>query len=498
MTAIAAKLADPDWLPRDMLVGGRLEPGEGDTVTVIDPSTGAPATSFSGASLDQFGRAIGAARHAFDAGEWSGLKPAERVEILRRFVSVLESRLDSLNALIVTETGCPAGSVVLDAQVKGPLHQIRGMLDLYLTLPEVDENPLPLEERVTRQGATVQSLRRYVPLGVVAGIAAYNFPIYIALWKIMPALAVGNCVVLRPSPLTPLTAMALSDAAIEARLPQGVLSILAEAGAEGAVLLSTDPRVDLVGFTGSTDVGKKVMAQAAPTMKRVQLELGGKSAQIFLPDRVEAAAHAALGVCMSHAGQGCVLGTRVLVPEAEKPKVLEAMKASLAAVRVGDSRDPATTMSPVISQAQLERCERYVQLAVDAGAKLVAGGKRVDRRGFYFEPTILDVPDNKNPAAQDEIFGPVVCVIGYRDVDHALEMANDTVFGLSGYVYGKDVRAALDVARRIRSGTVNVNGGMASAFASTGGHKQSGLGRERGVEGIRVYQEIQCLNLTSA
>ena len=496
MSAAAKKLDVQVARHRDMLAGGRLARGRGADLTVVSPATGSPVATFPGASLDQFRQAIADARRAFDGGLWAGLRPHERVSVLQRFVSALEARADELEALIVAETGCPAGSVVLEAQVRSPLRQMRGMLDLYLKLPELEENPLPLEERVVGQGL-VQSLRRYVPVGVVAGIAAYNFPLNIGLWKIMPALATGNCAILRPSPLTPLSALALAEAALEAQLPPGVLSILAETGAEGALLLTTDPAVDMVAFTGSTDVGKKVMAQAAPTMKRLQLELGGKSAQIFLPDRVEAAAHAALGVCMAHAGQGCVLGTRIFVPQADKPKVMEAMKASLAALRAGDPHDPSTTMSPVISQAQLERCARYVELAVAAGAKIVAGGRRIDRPGFYFAPTILDVPDNSNPAAQDEIFGPVICVIGYRDVDHAVQMANDSAFGLSGYVYGKDVRQALAVAGRIRSGTVNVNTGFASAYASSGGRKQSGIGRERGVEGVRIYQDLQCLNLAS-
>jgi aldehyde dehydrogenase (NAD+) len=203
-------------------------------------------------------------------------------------------------------------------------------------------------------------------------------------------------------------------------------------------------------------------------------------------------------VCIAHAGQGCVLGTRIFVPEAEKAKVLGAMAASMAYLKIGDSTDPETTMGPVISEAQAQRCERYVKLAVDAGATLVSGGKRADRPGYFFEPTILDVPDNKNPSAQDEIFGPVVSVIGYRDVEHAIEMANDSSLGLSGYVYGKDARAALDVAKRIRTGTINVNAFFASANSSSGGVKMSGIGRERGVEGIRAFQDVQVMNLGSA
>ena len=490
--------ATADLPATDLLIDGRLVPGAGDPLRVFNPSTGAVTIEFAGASLDQVQAAIAAARVAADKGEWVALRPAERVTILRGFVDALTASTPALRDLIVTETGVPVGSFALGAQVDGPLHQMHAMLDLYLTLPEIEDNPLPLDERINPFGGFVQSLRKRIPIGVVAAISAYNFPLHISLWKVVTALATGNTVVVRPSPLTPLSTLALADAAMASGLPAGVLNIVAEAGAAGALVMTTDPAVDMVSFIGSTEVGSKVAAQAAPSMKRLQLELGGKSAQIFLPDRIEAAFGAAAMVCMSHAGQGCVLGTRVFVPEADKPKVLAAMAASLAHAKIGDSTDPATTMGPVISEAQVQRCERYVRLAVEAGATVAAGGKRADRPGYFFEPTVLDVPDNANPAAQEEIFGPVVAVIGYRDIDHAVEMANDSPLGLSGYVHGKDARAALAVAQRMRTGTVNINTFLGSPYASSGGHKMSGIGRERGVEGIRAFQEIQVLNLGTA
>ena len=498
MMATLAPKAATSWLPSRMMVGGRLTDGAGAPLEVRNPSTGEVTITFAGASLDQFRSAIAAARATADKGEWAARPLKERVAVVRDLLARFNARIDDLRDLIVTETGMPVGSFALDAQLGGPLRQMDAMLDLCLKLPEIEENPIGLAERINGLGGFVQSIRRYVPVGVVAAISAYNFPLHINLWKLMPALATGNSVILRPSPLTPLSALALAEIAAEAGLPEGVMSVLAERGAEGAQLLTTDPAVNMVSFTGSTEVGSMVAGQAAPSMKRLQLELGGKSAQIFLPDRVEAAFSAAIGVCMAHAGQGCVLGTRVFVPEADKPRVLEAMKASLAYARIGDSTDPTTTMGPVISAAQVDRCERYVRLAVEAGATVVAGGKRADRPGYYFEPTILDVPDNKNPSAQDEIFGPVVSVIGYRDVEHAIEMANDSPLGLSGYVHGKDARQALDVAQRIRTGTINVNAFFASANSSSGGHKMSGIGRERGVEGIRAFQDVQVMNLGSA
>ena len=362
-----------------------------------NPSSGELTTRLPGASLDQFREAIAAARAKFDDGEWAATEPGDRVALLRRFLKLLNDRAEDLKSLIVIETGAPVKSFVIEAQVGGPLKQMAAMLDLYLRLPQIEENPITLEERINPYGGFVQSVRRYAPVGVVAAISAYNFPLHISLWKAMPALAAGNCVVLRPSPLTPFTALALGEIAIEAGLPAGVLNVLVEAGAEGAMLMTTDPAVDMVSFTGSTEVGSRVAGQAAPSMKRLQLELGGKSAQIFLPDRVDAAFNAAIGVCMAHAGQGCVLGTRVFVPEADKPKVLAAMKASLAHLKIGDSDDPATTMGPVISEGQVKRCERYVQLAVEAGATIVAGGKRADRPGYFFEPTVLDLAGQQEP-----------------------------------------------------------------------------------------------------
>jgi aldehyde dehydrogenase (NAD+) len=227
------------------------------------------------------------------------------------------------------------------------------------------------------------------------------------------------------------------------------------------------------------------------------LELGGKSAQIYLPDAVGRAASAASSVCLSHAGQGCVLGTRVFVPQESKEQVLESMAKALEGVKIGPAGDPATVLGPVISAGQRARCEHFVAAAVAAGGKVVTGGKRPEHldKGFFFEPTVLDLPDNGNPAAQDEIFGPVIGVIGYRDLDHAVQMANDSKFGLSGWVHGADKVKALEVGLKIRSGAVNINGALMSSYASGGGIKMSGQGRERGIEGLREFQMMTTLNI---
>jgi len=314
-----------------------------------------------------------------------------------------------------------------------------------------------------------------------------------AFQKLIPALMAGNTVILRPSPLTPVSSLIFGSAADAAGLPAGVLSVVVEAGASGAELLTTDPRVDMISFTGSTAVGKQILAQAAPTVKRVALELGGKSAQIYLPDAVERVAGGAMAVVAMTAGQACVAATRMVVPRERKDEVLDSVSAAYGSITVGPPTDPTSLMGPVISAAQRERCERFVALAEEQGGKVASGGQRPAAfdRGYYFEPTVLDLPDNANPAAQEEIFGPVIGVLAYDDLDDAVRMANDSVYGLSAQVYGADVHAATQVARRLRTGAVNVNTSLFSAYAPGGGYKQSGLGRERGPDGIRAFQEVK-------
>ncbi len=484
-------------MERAGFIDGAYASGSGETLTVEDPSSQQEVARFPGLSTDQTRSAIGAARRAFDSGVWSGRPPRERAETLGKLIAALAARSEPLTDTLMREAGCPRFSMSMQSQIAVPMKQAPEIIDLFLSLPESEENPLPLRHRVTSHGAVLQSHRRYTPIGVVSAIAAYNFPFLTALWKVMPALIAGNTVVLRPSPLTPLSTMVFAEAAIEAGLPAGVLNIVLEGGIEGGQIMTTHPYVDMVAFTGSSRVGTQVMAQAAATMKRVQLELGGKSAQIFLPDSADRAAMIASGVCTAHAGQGCALGTRIFVPQERKAQVLEQIAAAFSKIKVGPASERDTQLGPVISAAQRARCEHFVELAVRAGGRVVAGGKRPAHldKGYFFEATALDVPDNANPAAQEEIFGPVVTVIGYRDLDHAVAMANDSQYGLSGYVHGLDKAQSLEVGLRIRSGTVNVNAGLMSTYISSGGQRMSGVARERGVEGLRLYQNLSVLNL---
>ena len=477
-------------------IDGAWIKGSGERFAVENPSDETVVAEVTGVSAAQTDAAIAAARAAFDSGAWSGLAMKQRAEAMRRYAEALRKRADRLRELAIAEAGCPASSTVMGAQVHAPLRMADEIVDMFLALPEHEENPLPLHERVNPH-FVVQSLKLYRPLGVVSAISAYNVPFYTAFWKVVPALMAGNSVILRPNPLTPISSMIFAEAAEEAGLPPGVMNVIVENGLEGGRLMTTDPRVDMVSFTGSCAVGAKVAEQAAPTLKRLVLELGGKSAAIFLPDSAERAAAHGLQVCASHAGQGCVLGTRVFVPEEHKAGVLEAMAAAVSGLKIGPASDPATQLGPVISAGQRARCEHFTQAAVAAGGRVVAGGKRPAHmdKGFYWEATVLDLPDNANPAAQEEIFGPVVSVIGYRDLDHAVAMANDSKFGLSAWVTGKDKVAAFQTGLKIRSGAVNVNGAVMSSHASGGGIKMSGLGRERGTEGLREFQMMTTFNL---
>jgi aldehyde dehydrogenase (NAD+) len=478
-------------------IDGVLTAGAGETHIVQSPSTEAEIARFPGLSPDQVEAAILSARRAFDSGVWSGLTAAERAHKLEKFIAALGRRKESIVETIMNEAGCPRYTPSMHAQVATPMGQAPEIVSLFLSLPESEENWLPISHRITPYGSVIQSHRLYSPIGVVAAIAAYNFPFLTALWKVIPALITGNTVVLRPSPFTPISALVFAEAAIEAELPPGVLNIVIEPGLAGGQLMTTHPAVDMVAFTGSTHVGTLVMAQAAATMKRIQLELGGKSAQIFLPDSADRAAQVTLGAVTAHAGQGCAIGTRIFVPQERKAGVLEQMAAMFSKIRIGRADDKETQLGPVISAPQRARCEKFVELAVQHGGRVATGGKRPAHleKGFFFEATVLDVPDNSNPAAQEEIFGPVVAVIGYKDLDHAVAMANDSRYGLSGYVHGQDKALSLKVGLGIKSGTVNVNTGMMSTYISSGGQRMSGINRERGVEGLRLYQNMSCLNL---
>jgi aldehyde dehydrogenase (NAD+) len=480
---------------RRPFIDGAFRDGEGEPIVVCSPASTAEVAVVEGASAAQVGSAIAAARGAFDSGPWPRSTAAERLATVRRFADALETRRRELVETVIAEAGCPR--FVSDyAQVGLALSSIRELCDLYERLPEWEYNELPLESHFA--GPSVRlSIRRYEAAGVVAAITPYNFPFITNIWKVVPSLLAGCTVVLRPSPLTPLEAIVLGDAALEAGLPAGALNVVPEVNSAGAILLTTDPRVDVISFTGSTAVGRAVAAQGATTLKRCILELGGKSVALHLPDSVERSIDGVVGAAMllytSHSGQGCAVQSRILVPEARRADVVEALAAAVKNLKIGDPSEATTVIGPLITEAQRQRVDDLVRRSVAEGAVLAAGGRApagLDT-GWYYEPTVLDAPDPTNTANQHEFFGPVASVIGYRDLDDAVGIANSTQYGLSGGVYTSDLTLGLRIAERIRSGTVQVNTSLAAGFTPMGGFKQSGYGRERGAAGIRSFQELK-------
>lgn len=482
---------------RTPYIDGKFVVGESDPLTVINPATEEAVAEVETTSTGQVEAAILAARRAFDHDNWAQTDRRHRVSLVLRMLDYFEEHRDELGRTIQQEAGATT-RMLGSAQLDHAIAQMRQTVDLYLSLPEQEYSPRPLDVAIAANTVGL-SVMTYEPVGVVSCISAYNCPFWINAWKAIPALLTGNTVVLRPSPFTPLSALVFGEAADAAGVPPGVLNVVVEAGFEGSALMTKHPAVDQISFTGSTAVGKTIMRQAADTTKRVMLELGGKSVQLYLPDAVDKAPMGFPTVFANHAGQACVAATRMLVPHNRKAEVLEKGAAIASRLTIGDPADASTLMGPLISSAQRERCESYVRRSVSHGGRVITGGRRPKSlpRGYFFEPTILDVPDNSNPAAQEEIFGPVVTVIGYDTVDEAVAIANDSPYGLSGQVYSPDLLAATAVARRIRAGAVNVNGLGANAYASSGGYKQSGLGRERGVDGLRAYQEIKHISVNN-
>jgi aldehyde dehydrogenase (NAD+) len=480
--------------PAQLLIDGKLcGASDGATFDVVNPATeevigAAPAAT--GADVEA---AINAARRAFDESDWS-TNLALRVRCLRQLHAALVEHGPAMRALTTAEVGAPA-SLTTGPQYDVPVASLEWMIDL----AERYEWETDLGVAQPMGIATARRVRRE-PVGVVAAITPWNFPNQINLAKLGPALAAGNTVVLKAAPDTPWVAAELGRLAAEhTDLPPGVFNVITSPHHEAGAVLTTDPRVDLVSFTGSTATGRAVMTAAAPTLKRVFLELGGKSAAVVLDDGDlgAGAGLAAFSVCV-HAGQGCALTTRLIVPRARYDQAVEIAANTMRHVRVGDPTDPATVCGPLISAAQRDRVEGYLALAVEEGGRFAVGGSRPTgdgfERGFWAAPTVIAGLDNAARTAREEIFGPVLVVLAHDGDDDAVRIANDSPYGLSGAVTSADPERARNVARRMRTGTVGVNGGIwFAADAPFGGYKQSGLGREMGVPGLEEYLETKLI-----
>jgi len=456
---------------------------------VVNPATEAVIGTAPDASVAQVHDAIAAARSAFDTGPWPTLEPAERARCLQQLSDALMARGEEIYALAQAEWGCAANERLI--HVEGPAFMVGHAAELALE---------PAEAPMDAWGAAGTTLLRYEPLGVVAAMTPWNFPHTLNVMKLGAALAAGNTLVLKPSPLTPLAGLALARIIDEdTDIPAGVVNVVTPAGVEASRSLTLDPRIDMVSFTGSSAVGRDVMAGAATTMKRVLLECGGKSATILMPDvdvTDELLERLLFEGCTMHAGQACILNSRLLLPDAIHDDVVGRLAEVSRAVVLGDPVDPAVTMGPLISREHLERVEGFVKRAEADGATVVTGGSRPKdlSSGFYFEPTILTDSSADSYIAQEEVFGPVLTVLRYRDDDDAVAIANNSAYGLGGAVWGSDVDRAVAIARRIRTGQISINGTI-PGDAPFGGFKQSGIGREGGVMGLRAYMEPKAIGI---
>lgn len=466
-------------------IGGQwVAPATDRRFTLINASTEEVIGTVPEGTEADMDAAVAAARKAFATSGWPQLSYAERAAVMERFMAAIAKRGEAIAQAVSAQNGMPvAVSAMLEGQFSAGIVQYYAELAKTLGQPDVRPSQMGKETLVERD-----------PIGVVAAIVPWNFPVTLALNKIAPAMAAGCTVVIKPSPGTVLDSYLLAEAAEEAGVPAGVLNWVAADRAAGAHLVS-HPGVDKVAFTGSTGAGRIIARTCGELLRPVSLELGGKSAAILLEDFDVATFLAGVPTaCMLNSGQTCYSGTRILAPKNRYGEVVDALAGFVNSLTVGDALDPNTHIGPMASSAHRDRVESYIALGKQE-AKLAAGGGRPQdtNRGWFVEPTIFADVDNSSRIAQEEIFGPVLAVIPYDGEDDAVRIANDSEFGLGGSVWSADSAHATDVARKVQSGTVGVNGYMPSLGAPFGGIKASGIGREFGPEAISAYQNTKSI-----
>jgi betaine-aldehyde dehydrogenase len=457
-----------------------------ETIEVISPGTEEPIGTVPAATEADIDAAVAAARRAFDAGPWPRTSPAERADLLAGVSATIQARSEEIARTITEQNGSP-----ISWSLMGQVFSATMVLDYYVGLAR----EIPFEE--VRAGVMGPALVRREPVGVAGAIVPWNVPLFVAMLKLAPALVAGCTVVLKPAPETPLDANVLAEIFAEAGLPPGVVNVV-PAGREVGEHLVTHPDVDKIGFTGSTAAGKRIAALCGERLKRVTLELGGKSAAIVLPDAdIGEVAAGLLPASLMNNGEACVAQTRILAPRDHYQQLVDQLCERVGAMAVGDPLDPVTEIGPLVTSRQRDRVEGYIAAGQEEGAKIALGGGRPSglSKGWYVEPTVFVDVDNGMRIAQEEIFGPVLAVIPYGEVDEAVTIANDSNYGLSGTVWTADVERGLDIARRVRTGTYTVNGFMLEFGAPFGGYKDSGIGRELGPEGLAGYLEYKSVSL---
>ena len=470
-----------------VFVGGQwVAPEEGRTGEVISPATGEAIASVSVAGRTEVDRAVVAAREAFDRAAWSTYGLEQRVDVLRRFKDLFVEHRERLAQVVTAEMGCPI-TQSRGIQAQNPIR----FMEYYLQL--ADEYPF----RSVRQHETGTALVTREPVGVVAAIVPWNMPAHQAISKIFPALLTGCTVVLKPVQQTALSALLIAELAAEAGFPPGVLSVLPADRRVGEYLV-THPGVDKITFTGSTTAGRRIAELCGRDLRRVTLELGGKSAAIILEDAdLDQAVESLRLGSFRNSGQICTLKTRILVPSRLHDDVVERLAHLAESMPVGDPNDEQTQIGPMVTEAHRASVEGYIATGREEGAVLVAGGGRptdVDR-GWYAEPTVFTRVDPSSTISREEIFGPVVTTTTYDSDDEAIRLANDSPYGLSGAVFTTDRDRGIRVASRMRTGVVELNGQPAGLAAPFGGFKDSGLGRENGPEGLDSFTEPRSIGL---
>ena len=474
-----------------LLIDGKLVVGGGGTFPTVNPATEEVLGVAADADAADMDGAIGAARKAFDDSDWS-TNVELRVRCIRQLQQAMRDHVEELRELAIAEVGAPRMLTSM-AQLEGPIEDLSFCADTAESYQWTTDLGIAAPMGIK----THRTIAREA-IGVIGAITPWNFPNQINLAKLGPALAAGNTIVLKPAPDTPWSAAVLGQLILEhTDIPAGVINIVTSSDHGVGALLSKDPRVDMVSFTGSTNTGRAVMADGAATLKKVFLELGGKSAFLVLDDADLAGACSMSAFTASmHAGQGCAITTRLVVPRARYDEAVEAAAATMAGLKPGDPNDGGTICGPVISAVQRDRIQGYLDSAIaEGGAFACGGGRPADRdTGYFIEPTVIAGLDNNAKVAREEIFGPVLTVIAHDGDDDAVRIANDSPFGLSGTVFSADEERAQGIAARMRVGTVNVNGGVwYSADVPFGGYKQSGIGREMGLAGFEEYLETKAI-----
>jgi acyl-CoA reductase-like NAD-dependent aldehyde dehydrogenase len=477
-----------DRQPKQLLIGGEWQPAaSGETFATLNPATGAPLAQVAQAGAADVDRAVQAARRAFESAPWRDLSGADRGALLWKLADVLEQHADELAELETLDNGKP-----IRTARHGDLPTAIKHFRYYAGwASKLEGSTIP----VSVPNQFVYTLRE--PVGVVGLIIPWNFPLVMAAWKLAPALAAGNAVILKPAEETPLSALRLGELMAEAGLPGGVVNILTGPGVPTGAALTAHPGVDKIAFTGSTEVGRKIMAAAAGSnLKRVSLELGGKSPNVIFADAdLEQAIKGATWAVFSSSGQECVAGSRLFVEQPVYQQVLDGLAGQAQRIRVGSGFTPKVHIGPIVSDRQLQTILGYIESGQQAGAQVVTGGQRLggDLAGGYFvAPTIFAHPDDTLRLVQEEIFGPVVGVTPFENWDELIQRANRTRYGLAAGAWTRDLSKAHRFARAVQAGTVWINGyGLFDPAAPFGGYKESGFGREMGQAALDLYTELK-------